>query len=71
VRNNAEVNRLRVLKRCVNFRFIKRQPAFEAIHLKGVSRFMVTISDQAEKVLLEYFKGKEISPIRIFLQSGG
>lgn len=32
---------------------------------------MVNISDQAEKVLLEYFKGKEISPIRIFLQSGG
>lgn len=32
---------------------------------------MVHISDKAEKVLTEYFKGKEISPIRIFLQSGG
>jgi hypothetical protein len=32
---------------------------------------MVTISENAEKVLKEYFKGKEISPIRIFLQSGG
>jgi hypothetical protein len=32
---------------------------------------MVHISDAAERVLVEYFKGKEISPIRIFLQSGG
>jgi hypothetical protein len=32
---------------------------------------MVHISDKAEQVLIEYFKGKEISPIRIFLQSGG
>ena len=32
---------------------------------------MVNISDKAEDVLKEYFKEKEISPIRIFLQSGG
>lgn len=32
---------------------------------------MVSISEKAEKVLQEYFKGKEITPIRIFLQSGG
>lgn len=32
---------------------------------------MVHISDKAETVLLEYFKEKEISPIRIFLQTGG
>jgi len=32
---------------------------------------MVNLSDKAEKVLLDYFRGKEISPIRIFLQSGG
>lgn len=32
---------------------------------------MVLISDSADKVLNEYFKGKEIAPIRIFLQSGG
>lgn len=32
---------------------------------------MVNISEKAEQVLKEYFKGKEITPIRIFLQSGG
>jgi Fe-S cluster assembly iron-binding protein IscA len=32
---------------------------------------MVHISENAEKVLKEYFKDKEISPIRIFIQSGG
>ena len=31
---------------------------------------MVTITEKAETVLKEYFKDKEISPIRIFLQSG-
>jgi hypothetical protein len=33
--------------------------------------FMVHVSEAAEKVLLEYFKDKEIAPIRIFLQAGG
>jgi hypothetical protein len=32
---------------------------------------MVTVSKAAQQILHEYFKGKEISPIRIFLQSGG
>jgi hypothetical protein len=32
---------------------------------------MVYISERAEEVLKEYFKGKEISPIRIMLQAGG
>jgi iron-sulfur cluster assembly protein len=32
---------------------------------------MVNVSSKAEDVLKEYFKDKEISPIRIFLQSGG
>lgn len=32
---------------------------------------MVVISEKAEEVLKEYFKNKEITPIRIFLQSGG
>ena len=32
---------------------------------------MVNLSSKAEDVLKEYFKGKEISPIRIFLQTGG
>ncbi len=32
---------------------------------------MVHISESAEKVLNDYFKGKEITPIRIFLQTGG
>jgi hypothetical protein len=32
---------------------------------------MVHISQTADKMLKDYFKGKEISPIRIFLHSGG
>ena len=32
---------------------------------------MVNVTEEAEKVLLEYFEGKEISPIRVFLQAGG
>lgn len=32
---------------------------------------MVTVTEKAEEVLKEYFKDKEISPIRIFLQAGG
>ena len=32
---------------------------------------MVHISEKAESILKDYFKGKEIDPIRIFLQSGG
>jgi hypothetical protein len=32
---------------------------------------MVSISDKAEEVLREYFKDKEIIPIRVFLQAGG
>jgi hypothetical protein len=32
---------------------------------------MIHISEKAEDVLKDYFKGKEIAPIRIFLQTGG
>lgn len=32
---------------------------------------MVHVSEKAEEVLKEYFKEKEITPIRIFLQTGG
>jgi len=32
---------------------------------------MVHISEKAETVLKDYFKGKEITPIRVFLQTGG
>ena len=32
---------------------------------------MINVTDKAEQVLKEYFKGKEITPIRVFLQSGG
>jgi hypothetical protein len=32
---------------------------------------MVHISPKAQEVLTEYFKNKEIAPIRIFLQTGG
>jgi len=32
---------------------------------------MITVSEKAEEVLKDYFKDKEITPIRVFLQSGG
>jgi hypothetical protein len=32
---------------------------------------MILISEKAEGILKDYFKEKEISPIRIFLQTGG
>jgi len=32
---------------------------------------MIHISEKAEDVLRDYFKEKQITPIRIFLQTGG
>jgi hypothetical protein len=32
---------------------------------------MVQITESASKQIAEYFKGKEVSPIRIFLNEGG
>ncbi len=32
---------------------------------------MIHMSERAEDVLKEYFKEKQITPIRIFLQTGG
>ncbi len=32
---------------------------------------MINLSEKAEDVLKDYFKEKEITPIRIFLQTGG
>lgn len=32
---------------------------------------MIHMSEKAEEVLKDYFKEKEITPIRIFLQTGG
>jgi len=32
---------------------------------------MIHISEKAEDVLKEYFKEKQITPIRVFLQTGG
>ncbi len=32
---------------------------------------MIQITEKAETVLKDYFKDKEISPIRVFLQMGG
>jgi hypothetical protein len=32
---------------------------------------MIHVSEKAEDVLKDYFKEKEITPIRIFLQTGG
>ncbi len=32
---------------------------------------MIQITEKAETVLKDYFKDKEITPIRVFLQTGG
>jgi iron-sulfur cluster assembly protein len=32
---------------------------------------MITVSEKAQTVLKDYFKEKEITPIRVFLQTGG
>jgi hypothetical protein len=32
---------------------------------------MVEVTEVATKQIAEYFEGKEVSPIRIFLNSGG
>jgi hypothetical protein len=32
---------------------------------------MIHVSEKAEEVLKDYFKEKEIAPIRVFLQTGG
>ena len=32
---------------------------------------MINLTEKAEDVLKDYFSGKEITPIRIFLQTGG
>ncbi len=32
---------------------------------------MINVSEKAEDVLKDYFKEKQITPIRIFLQTGG
>jgi hypothetical protein len=32
---------------------------------------MIHVSEKAEVVLKDYFKEKEITPIRVFLQTGG
>jgi hypothetical protein len=32
---------------------------------------MIHVSEKAEDVLKDYFKDKQIAPIRIFLQTGG
>ncbi len=32
---------------------------------------MINISEKAETVLKDFFKDKEIVPIRVFLQTGG
>ena len=32
---------------------------------------MIEVTEEATKQIAEYFKGKEVSPIRIFLNSGG
>jgi len=32
---------------------------------------MINIADDAKRNILEYFEGKEIQPVRVFLNQGG
>ena len=32
---------------------------------------MIHLSEKAEDILKDYFNGKEVTPIRVFLQTGG
>jgi hypothetical protein len=45
-------------------------PIRQAIYLKKENT-MVEVTEAATKQIAEYFKGKEVAPIRIFLNSGG
>ena len=45
-------------------------PAKQEIYLKK-ENIMVEVTEAATKQIAEYFKGKEVAPIRIFLNSGG
>jgi len=45
-------------------------PASQAIYFKK-EIIMVEVTEAATKQIAEYFKGKEVAPIRIFLNSGG
>jgi hypothetical protein len=45
-------------------------PANQEIYLKK-ENIMVEVTEAATKQIAEYFKGKEVAPIRIFLNSGG
>lgn len=44
--------------------------ASQAIYFKK-EIIMVEVTEAATKQIAEYFKGKEVAPIRIFLNSGG
>jgi hypothetical protein len=41
------------------------------LNINGKENSVVHISEEAEKVLKDYFEGKEITPIRVFLHAGG
>jgi hypothetical protein len=45
-------------------------PIRQEIYLKK-ENIMVEVTESATKQIAEYFKGKEVAPIRIFLNSGG
>lgn len=38
---------------------------------KEDKNIMVHVTEEARKQIEEYFKGKEVTPIRIFLNAGG
>ena len=38
---------------------------------KEVLNYMVQVTEEATKQIQEYFKGKEVTPIRIFLNADG
>ncbi len=46
-------------------------PVKQAVFYEKRRKIMVEVTAAATKQIAEYFKGKEVSPIRIFLNSGG
>jgi hypothetical protein len=50
--------------------FIILSSVRQAIYLKK-ENIMFEVTESATKQIAEYFKGKEVTPIRIFLNSGG
>jgi hypothetical protein len=55
----------------VEFIQIRPDSRAELKTCKEEQNIMVEVTEEATKQIQEYFKGKEVAPIRIFLNAGG